>query len=223
MTSTKEAGGVVINYSDRFSISGLSGETALKIRQAAQALDGNTDGPPSVGNDESSSSTSSSASTTTLTSSTSNTATRSSAATSSSPPTESYPSSSPSADSSSSSLSKGATAGLAVGVILAVLALTAGLMSYLYVKRRKKQNEVQEILPGNPFQQHHQHAMSELSTDELVRPKTVWTHHTELSSESMVHEAGAGERPPELDHMAFRAELEGCSPVSPVWPVDAKR
>ena len=64
MTSTKQAGGVVINYSDRFSITGLTGDTALPIKQAALALNGNTAGPPAIGNDSPSISTSSVASST---------------------------------------------------------------------------------------------------------------------------------------------------------------
>lgn len=215
MTSTKEAGGVVINYSDRFSIPGLSGDTALAIRQAAQALDGNTDGPPSVGNDnptQSSTSTSSS----TSTQSTSDT---SSAAASTSGPAETlFTTATPaiseaSADepASSEGMSKGAIAGIAVGATIAVIALCAGSASFLWIRHRRKQQEVQEIVPGKPF---HQKPVSELSDENPLWPKRAWTHHTELSNDSMVHEAGSWERPPELDSMAFRAELQGSSPVS---------
>jgi hypothetical protein len=218
MTSTKEAGGVLINYSDRFSISGLTGDTALRIRQAAQALNGDTDGPPAEGNDASSMTTSStttpSAPTSTATSSTLVSSTTMGAST-----TSDQPSTEPSAtdparspepsdddDDLSSGLSKGAIAGIATTVTAVIIGACAALMSFLYIRHRKKQNEVQEIASG---------PMSELSAEELLAPKTLWTHTTELSSESMVHEAGSGERPPELDHMAFRAELEGSQPPTP--------
>jgi len=223
MTSTKEAGGVLINYSDRFSISGLTGDTALRIRQAAQALDGDTDGPPADGNDASSTSTStasatgSAASITTSSSVDSPTTAEASATThftsteaSDAPSAE--PSDSPDDENTSSGLSKGATAGVAVAVTIAVIAVCAALAWFLYNRRRKRQTEVHEIAPGTTF---HHKPMSELSAEELVSPKTFWTHTSELSSESMVHEAGSGERPPELDHMAFRAELEGSQPSTP--------
>lgn len=222
MTSTKEEGGVVINYSNRFSLNGLTGDTALKFRRAAQALDGDTNGPPAVGNDASSSS-ASATSTLISTPTTSNAADRHSTtnvATTNSSPTTADPSSGSTAAptslpediSPSSDLSRGAIAGIAVAATIAVIALGSALAWYLYTHRRKKQNEVQEIGPGHPFQQN---PMSELSAEELLRPKAAWTHHTELSSDSMVYEAGSGERLPELDHTVFRAELEGSQPSTP--------
>lgn len=218
MTSTKEAGGVLINYSDRFSISGLTGDTALRIRQAAQALDGNTDGPSVAGDTASTSTTSNGGSSTTA----SSTASSSTAATASTTTLVKSTEASDTASASStelpddekfsSGLSKGATAGIAVAVTTAVIGAFAALLSFLYIRRRKKQNEVQEISTGTAFQPK---PMSELSAEELLTPKSLWTHTTELSSESMVYEAGSGERPPELDHMAFRAELEGSQPTTP--------
>lgn len=219
MTSTKEVGGVLINYSDRFSISGLSGETALRIRQAAQALDGDTDGPSAVGDDASSTSTSSAERSSTTASSTIASPTTTTASTTthftSAEASDTHPAEStesPEDEKSASGLSKGATAGIAVAVTAAVIGAFAGLLSFLYIRRRKKQTEVQEIDQGTTFQPK---PMSELSAEELSGPKTLWTHTNELSSESMVYEAGSGERPPELDHMAFRAELEGSQPSTP--------
>lgn len=222
MTSTKEEGGVVINYSNRFTLNGLTGDTALKFRHAAQALDGNTDGPSAVGNaapSTSSSATSTSSSSSTASEAANRAPTSDAATTTSSPKTADPSTSSPSAPtalpedtSPSSNLSRGAIAGVAVAATIAVIALGAALAWYLYVRRRRKQSEVQEIAPGHPFQQK---PMSELSAEELLRPKAAWTHHTELSSDSMVHEAGSGERLPELDHTVFRAELEGSQPSTP--------
>jgi hypothetical protein len=223
MTSTKEAGGVLINYSDRFSISGLTGDTALRIKQAARALNGDTDGPPAEGNDVSSTTSSSMATPSETASSTSSGTLTSSTATGTSA-TSDPPSTEPSAtdpagsidlldvDDSSSGLSKGAIAGIATTVTAIVIGACAALMSFFYIRHRKKQNEVEEIASGSGI---NQKPMSELSAEELLAPKTFWTHTTELSSESMVHEAGSGERPPELDHMAFRAELEGSQPPTP--------
>jgi len=130
-------------------------------------------------------------------------------------------------DDNSSGISKGATAAIAVAVTVAVIAICAALARWYLVRRRKKQNEVQEIAPGS-FSPGSQTPMNELSAENLLTsPRRAWTQQTELSSDSMVHEAGSGERPPELDHMAFRAELEGDVPLTtpttpeiamPVWP-----
>jgi hypothetical protein len=223
MTSTKEVGGVLINYSNRFSILGLTGDTALRIRQAALALNGDTDGPPAVGNDASSTTTNTASTTSSVTSSTASSSTGSptivdvsttthftsieASESASAELTESIVD-----DNASSGLSKGAAAGIAVAVTIAVIAVCAGLGWFLYIRHRKKQNEVHEIAPGTIF---HHKPMSELSAEELVSPKKFQTYTSELSSESMVYEAGSGERPPELDHMAFRAELEGSQPTTP--------
>ena len=195
----------------------------MRIRQAAQALDGDTDGPPAEGNDASSTasntiSESSSIVSTTASSSTGSpttgdifTTTQITSTGASAAPTATS-SESPHDDNTSSGLSTGATAGIAVAVTIVVIAVCAAVAWSLYTRRREKQNEVHEIAPGTVF---HHKPMSELSAEELVSPKTFWTHTSELSSESMVHEAGSGERPPELDHMAFRAELEGSQPTTP--------
>ena len=235
MTSTRQEGGVLINYSSRFSIAGLSGDTALPIKQAAQALDGDTDGPPAVGNSATSSSstmTSTSAptsSTTTPATSTQDVPTTS--ATHTVPPdsddSDSGGDGDNDADDDFSGISKGATAAIAVAVTVAVIATCAALARWYLVRRRKRQNEVQEIAPGS-FSPDSHTPRNELSAENLLSsPRRAWTHQTELSSDSMVYEAGSGERPPELDHMAFRAELEGdvplSTPTTPGLDVDAYR
>jgi hypothetical protein len=225
---------VLINYSDRFSIAGLSGDTALPIKQAAQALDGNTNGPPAVGNSaSSSSSTMSSTSAPTSSTLTSTTPTQD-LPTNSAIPTNSADNSDGGggdgdndADDDFAGISKGATAAIAVAVTIAIIATCAALARLHLVRRRKKQNEVQEIAPGSIFPDSHT-PMNELSAENLLSsPRRAWTHQTELSSDSMVYEAGSGERPPELDHMAFRAELEGdtplATPTSPGLDVNAFR
>jgi hypothetical protein len=237
MTSTRQEGGVLINYSDRFNIAGLSGDTALPIKQAAMALDGDTDGPQAVGN-SASSSTSTMSSTSAPTSST----TTSTTSTQDVPTIEATSTPSPENtdkdrggdgdndaddDNDFSGISKGATAAIAVAVTVAVIATCAALARWYLVRRRKRQNEVQEIAPGS-FSPDSHTPMNELSAENLLTsPRRAWTHQTELSSDSMVHEARSGERPPELDHMAFRAELEGdvplTTPTSPGLDIDAFR
>ena len=215
----------MINYSDRFNILGLTGDTALTIKQAALALDGNTAGPPAVGNNSPSTTTSSVASST-LSSTTGSTIIAESPTTTThftSTETSDEPSVettvSPDDNSTSSGLSKGATAAIAVAVTLAITAIFAGLAWHLYARRRKRQNEIHEIAPGTVF---HHKPTSELSVDELaspddlVSPKSIWAHTSELSSENMVYEAGSGARRPELDTaVAVRYELEGSMPTTP--------
>jgi len=222
MTSTRQEGGVLINYSDRFSINGLSGDTALNIKQAASALDGNTDGPPAVGNSASSSSStaaSTSAPSGATSSPTSNTSTAATLA--QDVPTNTVTSTNSPEDNNNddqdddfTGISKGATAAIAVAVTVAVIATCAALARWYLVRRRRKQNEVQEISPDASFTDSHT-PMNELSAENLLlSPRRAWTNQTELSSDSMVHEAGSGELPAELDHMAFRAELEGDTPLT---------
>jgi hypothetical protein len=215
---------VLINYSDRFSIAGLSGDTALPIKQAAMALDGDTDGPQAVGNSaSSSSSTMSSTSASTSSAPTSTTSTQdvpTIEATSTASPEKTDSNSGGDGDNDAdddddfSGISKGATAAIAVAVTVAVIATCAALARWYLVRRRKRQNEVQEIAPGS-FSPDSHTPMNELSAENLLSsPRRAWTQQTELSSDSMVYEAGSGERPPELDHMAFRAELEGDVPLT---------
>jgi hypothetical protein len=224
MTSTRQEGGVLINYSDRFSIAGLSGDTALPIKQAAMALDGDTDGPQAVGNSAtSSSSTMSSTSAPTSSAPTSTTTSTKDVpiieATSTPSPNNTEKDRGGDGDSDAddddfAGISKGATAAIAVAVTVAVIATCAALARWYLVRRRKRQNEVQEIAPGS-FSPDSHTPMNELSAENLLSsPRRAWTQQTELSSDSMVHEAGSGERPPELDHMAFRAELEGDVPLT---------
>jgi len=223
MTSTRQEGGVLINYSNRFSIAGLSGDTALNIKQAAQALDGDTDGPPAVGNSASSStstmtSTSAPPSTTTTASTTSTQDVPVISATSTSSPdnndNDTGGDGDNDADDDFSGISKGAIAAIAAALTVAVIATCAAL-GYLVRRRRKTRNKVQEIAPGSFTPDSHT-PMNELSAENLLSsPSRAWTHQTELSSDSMVYEAGSGERPPELDHMTFRAELVGDTPTEP--------
>ena len=48
MISTAKEGGTVINYSDRFTITGMTGSTTAAIKSAVTALGGSTAGPATV-------------------------------------------------------------------------------------------------------------------------------------------------------------------------------
>lgn len=199
------------NYSPRFSITGLTGNTPLMYRQAAQDLNGSTQGPPAVGNDPSSSQSASSAQTTAAPSQTLDQSDAGVVTETVTPTSESTSSTSPSEP--SDGLSTGALAGIAVACAILGLALLAGLISW-YMRRRKQASpEVQEITPHNPFLDDK----AELPAASELKPHRAFTNFTELSTESVsvVHEADDGERRAELDHMAFRAELEGDTPVTP--------
>lgn len=231
MTSTKQAGGVLINYSDRFSILGLTGDTALNIKQAALALNGDIAGPPVIGENVSSTTASSVGGSTSTPSSVTVSLTGPKVptrthftSTEASNGSSAELTESPDNDNTSSGLSKGATVAIAVAVTLAITAVFAGLAWHLYARKRKRQNEIHEIAPGTVF---HHKPTSESSAEDLASPvspgdltpsKSLWTHTSELSSENMVYEAGSGARRPELDisTVVVRYELEGSTPVTPV-------
>ena len=48
MISTAKEGGTIINYSDRFTITGMTGTTTAAVQKAVTALGGATAGPPTV-------------------------------------------------------------------------------------------------------------------------------------------------------------------------------
>lgn len=211
----------MINYSSRFTITGLTGSTPLQYRQAAESFSNTTTGPNTVDDIANSTATvSSTASSSHVTISSSTTSigstpvtiaatTRKAEATSTA---ISAPSSSPIA---SSNLSTTAQVGIAVACTVAGLALMASIIAIVLVRRRKR---TQTNAPHNLFlddkaelsaeqmTQHSPIAVSELSSDHAWR---------EAGGHEVV-EAGSGERPPELDHMTVRAELEGSQPGTPM-------
>jgi hypothetical protein len=48
MISTAKEGGTIVNYSDRFTITGMTGTTTAAVQKAVTALGGSTAGPPTV-------------------------------------------------------------------------------------------------------------------------------------------------------------------------------
>ncbi|KAK3167513.1 hypothetical protein OEA41_010640 [Lepraria neglecta] len=112
-------GGTVMNFSDRFSLSGMTGTFPPKIRQGAEIITG-TDGPAAQNNIAGSSSSATSASTVPST-------TLSPTPTSSPPPTPAQ---------KSSGLSSSAKIGIGLGVPLGIIILAfAAFLGYRYGKR----------------------------------------------------------------------------------------
>lgn len=210
ITSTADAGGTVINYSDRFNITGLTGTTPDLYRHAAEALDGSTVGPATadnvVGLNVTSTSSETAASSTTATlqtsstaqSATSTTATSVLAAVSGTSTASTTTLAVATAGKNRPDLSPAASAGVGAAVAVVVIAL-AGALAYAYIRRRRR--AAQEV-PENPFLDDK----AELAADEPGSPQA---SPNELSPDSQRYEAADGLRPPELDHMAVRAELEG--------------
>jgi hypothetical protein len=229
MTSTIDTGGTVINYSDRFNLTGLTGTTPAQYRQAAEALNGATAGPDTVGGSGSSSSSSSSTSTATATSSTgastSASTTTATASGSGSVATTTdtgrnqvtLQATASASAAASSGFSSGAVAGMSVGITLAFIAVVGLVAAWLVMRHRRKPEKHQRI-PESSFIDDK----AELSASEIRSPTTVAMRSptssltlSEMGHEGEVVEADDGMRPPELDHMTFRAELEGSVP-SPV-------
>lgn len=189
----------MINYSDRFTITNLTGSTPPIYRDAAAALSDTIAGPPRVNNVVGfTSSSSQPGATTTVATNTSN---------NQSPKTVTV--TSPHVASSSAAvghevptggngavrLSAGATAGVVVAVILCMTTAVAIAFSILR-RRRQRQRSPAEMHDkfGSPEMKNSHASISTLS---------------ELTGESQRAEAGDGQRPPEMDSTNIRAELAG--------------
>jgi hypothetical protein len=221
IVSTVAEGGTVINYSSRFTITGLTGSTPFQYRQAAESFGNTTTGPDTVDDIANSTSTATSTarsssatvfSSSTLIGSTSTTvvATKGSAEATSTAASTSF-----SSPSTSSNLSTAAQVGIAVACTIAGVAFIASIIALILARKRRR---TQANAPENPFlddkaelsaeqmTQHSPIAVSELSGDH------VWQ---EAGGHEVI-EAGSGERLPELDHTAVRAELEGSQSGTPM-------
>ncbi|KAF2772870.1 hypothetical protein EJ03DRAFT_172426 [Teratosphaeria nubilosa] len=209
MVSTANSGGTVINYSPRFNLTGLTGITPSTYRQAAGDLNGSTDGP-SAKNPYSNSSSSASPSTATHSTATSLadmstviTSSNDARLTSTSTPTpQSYP------PSTSHGLSSLAKALIAMGSVIVGIALCASSVALVFVNHRRKQQKRARKILDHPFLDDK----AELAAvaDPSKMPSAVVV--SELSHEGALVEADDGQPRPELDHMTFRAELEGSGP-----------
>ena len=205
----------MINYSDRFTITGLTGSTDSQFRKAAETLNGATNGPPSVGDAATSSTSSSTLATTTAAQrhspTTSNavvTITRGDSTTATRVPGNG-PSNSQDSGLSTNILVGIAIAGAAVGVIGISLAIWAFLR-----KRRRKERGVKLDDNSDP-------------SIEVARKEMTVATPVELDPYARIVEADNGMPPAEMPSNNFRAELEGdsthgevCgSPVVPLTPV----
>ena len=199
ITSTTDAGKIVINYSDRFSIMGLTGTIAPKYRNAATAAAemGDTAGPDGTGDSSSLTSATTSSATTEPKSRASNTSKATVTVTSTA---------SRLADISKQGhggLSPGATAGVAVVAIVVAL---VGIAIAIWLLRRRKVRQRQNDNVKMMYLEHK----AELSGDELGKLSSVTTT-SETNASGVVAEAGDGQPPPEADNTNTRAELEGSS------------
>lgn len=198
----------MINYSSRFTITGLTGATAETYRNAVTALDGSTNGPLSVGDGASSS--------TAITVSTTATATTgaptSLITTKSHSRIASSSSAIPSASSSSAplnintgELSSGVLAGIAIaGVVVGLIGIGFGLWMYF---RRKRRRDAKSIRLGDDN--------SDLSGEVFRQEMVATTPPVELDPYARIVEADHGTPPVEMDSMNVRVELEGDSVHAP--------
>ena len=198
--SSATDGGTVINYSSRFTITGLSGITDEQYRNAVTALGGSTKGPSSVGDAAVSSTSTALATSTAATSSDPTsmmTTTRSQLATS----TSSY---APTSGSNSGGLSSGVLVGIAIAsFVVGLLGLAFGLWMCLRRRKQKDRGSV-KIDDDN----------SDLSAEVNRKEMTVTTPPVELDPYARIVEADHGVPPAEMDGMNVRVELEG-DPVEP--------
>lgn len=196
----------MINYSSRFTITGLTGTTDETYRSAVEALDGSTAGPPSVGDARASSASTSSATpistfATSRTTPTVMTTTLSHSATST-------PSHTSAPSDGSGGLSSGVLAGIAIaGVVVGLLGLGFGLWMCLRRRKRKdggavKIDDENSDIPGEVFR----------------KEMTVMSAPVELDPHARVVEADHGMPPAEMDSMNVRVELEGDSVHKPDIP-----
>lgn len=203
MISTASQGGTVINYSDRFSINGLTGSTKSPFKGAAEALSDTTDGPSRVVDIPGlvvSSSAAVSSSTTMPTQSnptvtvTTGTGRNHRPTTSSSSAPSSHP---------SSSLDTGKLAGIIIGV-LAILSILIGVCIGLFcIRKKRKQREGPVSLGDNDGRRTMELQQAQYSTGQL----------SALGTEQNRAEMDDGTRPPEMDSMNVRAELPAVPPV----------
>lgn len=188
----------MINYSDRFTITGLTGTTEQQYRDAVVALNGKTNGPPSVGDGSTSTTSTALPSTTTAGPATATSPTTLVTVTQE-PSTTSTPQNGGSGKSDNSGgLSSGALVGIAIaGVAVGLLGFGVALWMCLRRKRRRDSGMVK--LDNN----------SDLSAEVFRKEMTVTTPPVELDPYSRIVEADTGTPPAEMPSTNIRAELAG--------------
>ncbi|KAK5174729.1 Cell wall synthesis protein kre9 precursor [Saxophila tyrrhenica] len=206
-------GTMVINYSDRFSIPNLTGITPPRYLNAATALDGSMKGPNNVGDAAPSSASSSSISTPTSTG-IGKAHSRVVTMTETNPaPTATGSPNTPKSSPKSSGISTGALAGIAIaGAAIGILGIGLALWVCLRGRRRRETAAMKLASEdGNDSDDNLRREMSFAPSSQLQTPPA------ELDPYATIVEAGDGMRPPEMDSMNVRAELEGDSEHSHYW------
>jgi len=207
----------VVNYSDRFTLSGMTGSLQQIYINAVKALGGNTTGPPTV-NDviAFTTATSSSASMTSSTAgSASSTSSTNTIATGTAGPPATSTASTATTIAKHAGLSTGLQAGIGAGVAVCAIGVVALVAFTLIQRRRRRTNRwlgedisrADQQLPG-------------------TAPKKPVAHIecTELGPESEVSEADDAAQLPEMDEKNSKTELEASqselagSPVSHELP-----
>ena len=197
---SSSSAGEVINYSDRFSITGLTGTTLFQYREAAEALNGSTAGPGSVGDSAGSTTTSVASASATTSQRSGPTYTNTLVTVTTKTPSSTTPpqttSTSPS-NSQDGGLSTSVLVGIAIaGVAIGLIGIALAVWAFLRKKRRREHGPVKLDDSSGSFEDV---ARKEMSVAEPV----------ELDPYSRIVEADNGLQRPEMDSTNIRAELEG--------------
>ncbi|KAK3691206.1 Cell wall synthesis protein kre9 precursor [Vermiconidia calcicola] len=218
--SASSAGESVINYSNRFSITGLSGYTPPEYREAVEALGGSMYGPGNAGDNAVTSSVIN-APTSTATGPARVTVTEHPTASGGTGDGPSHGGGGGAGEKDGSAMSTGALAGIAVAGVLVGLAATAFALWVFLRRRKRRQQHGKE--QGEIF------AKFSNDSSDLSRETSYTQGMTQTPAEldpyaSRVTEADDGMPPPELDS-TVRAELAGDfvhwepQPPPPLTPV----
>ena len=211
MISTANQGGTVINYSNRFTLKGMTGSLQQTYIEAVKALDGNTTGPPTVNEVIISSTISSSATVTTSASSASSISSTNTIATVTTAPAAATTTTFATAAAKPHGLSTGLQAGIGAGVAVCALGLI-GLVVFTLLQRRRKRTH---RWPDDDMSHAGQRPDGAMPKKDMTHVKCI-----ELGPEGEVSEADGVGRLPEMDEKNTRFELDGSqselegSPVS---------
>lgn len=191
MQSQAATGGNVVDFSSRFTITGLTGSVDSKYVNAVEKLNGSTSPPPRTGNALPTGSSSSVAASSSTASPQTVTVTASNSGT-----TDGVASTIPVSGQPDGSSNNSMLIGVGVGVAVFVTAVIA-LGVWILMRRKQRQRRGADFDDKDIFAKKH--------------PSVSVTTLTELSTEGreVFVEAGDGLPPPEMDSNQIRAELPG--------------